>query len=221
MNGGKKGGTPKIPNYYVGIHFVLCHGPIDKITQIFCDTRSAWQGNQGQGSLYFDQSNLFGGISREGGIKGTLDVCLGGLAQTANAYLQSKEVNPISSFRGICSIVLNQFYVGQNYYLKPWSFLATRLHVRHYTGTTQWFDAYAEVPSPSIYTYNNNINANLLSITNVGSVAICNFDGDHTFTSGATTAEVSPGLLVTVSGATDNLYNGTFKVLSSNYINYL
>ena len=220
----KKGGSPpKTATYYVGMHLVLCHGPVDKITVIEVDKKIVWQGDIGDGTVYINQEKLFGGIEREGGIKGYLDICLGKTTQAVNSYLASKLGADIPAFRNVLSIVIKNMYVGTNYYLKPWSFLTTRIQTKGYQGGSQWFPSFAEVPSTVTYAYQNNLSAQIVSITNIGSLAIVQFDGTLTYDyietiDGVTTTTqltLNPGHFITVSGASDKLYNGTFAVDSS------
>lgn len=149
--------------YYLGMQMALCHGPIDKITRIQVDGRTAWEiekpggigpggidddvGTGRDGPLTIDARDLFGGEGREGGISGTVDLCMGYPGQAANAYLQSVLGSDIPAFRGVVCAVLNQVYMGNNPYLKPWSFTAHRLHVKS-NGEAQWFDERVAVWPP-------------------------------------------------------------------------
>lgn len=104
--------------YNLGVHFVLCHGPVDALTEIKVDGKRAWTGyvanNQ---SININAPTLFGGEDREGGIggelkqhsapsadginapntpnasqwqlsRGKVDIMLGFDTQQANSYLQ-------------------------------------------------------------------------------------------------------------------------------------
>ena len=104
--------------YYVGMHMVLCHGPVDSVTAIEVDDRTAWSGAATGGSVSINAPDLFGGESREGGVVGTVDVMMGGTTQGRNDYLQSKLGSDIPAFRGVLSAILRQVYVGNNPYLK-------------------------------------------------------------------------------------------------------
>ena len=144
----KKGSQqPTISTYYVGLHFVLCHGPIDKITKIQVDEKDAWTGTTSGGTITINSPELFGGNSREGGIVGAVDIAMGGSSQVANTYLTNK-LGTVPAFRGVVSAILNQVLIGTNYYLKPWAFLAQRIHIRK-NGVPQWQDTYAEVGANS------------------------------------------------------------------------
>ena len=130
--------------YYIGMHMVLCHGPVDKITAIEVDGKTAWSGNSTGGEIDIDAGNLFGGEDREGGVSGAVDILMGSSSQPKNDYLQARLGSGIPAFRGVVSAVLNQVYVGLNPYLKPWSFWAERVHTRS-DGSVQWYDSAAAV----------------------------------------------------------------------------
>jgi hypothetical protein len=133
--------------YYLGMHMVLCHGPIDHLCNIKVDGRLAWAGTSEGGREEFDgqlAGALFGGDKREGGIGGEFDVEMGGAAQEPNLYLVEQLGADVPAFRGVAAVVLNQCYVGNNPYLKAWSFCAQRIHKRK-GGETQWYDAKAAI----------------------------------------------------------------------------
>ncbi len=193
-----KSSTPSIPTYNIGVHFVLCHGPIDKITKILVDERTAWTGTGTGGPLTIAAPDLFGGKLREGGITGVVDIAMGTPGQVANTYMSSK-LGTIPAFRGVVSAILNQVYVGMNYYLKPWSFLATRVHKRK-TGAVQWQDGLAELPAS---TSGIPLPANLVTLGHTGANSNLVFDAPH---------GLIVGSVVKVEGATDPLYNGVFTI---------
>lgn len=148
MGGGSKKQTVGY-KYYLGEHMVLCHGPIDYITQIEVDEKVLYAGEFTGGSLTIDQENLFGGESREGGIKGTLNILMGTTAQVQNDYLVAQLGADVPAYRGVVSAVLRQMYLGINPYLKPWAFRGQRIHKRGSEGATQWYDAVSEIVSNS------------------------------------------------------------------------
>tara|TARA_R110000782_G_C14819221_1_gene413857 strand:- start:11584 stop:14397 length:2814 start_codon:yes stop_codon:yes gene_type:complete len=136
--------------YYAGEHLALCRGPIDKITEIIVDDRIAWTGEaEDEDTVTINAPGLFGGEKREGGISGAVDICFGGPEQDPNTYLQSMLGSVMPAFRGIAAVILKQCYLGNNPYLKPWSFRAKRIHVRGMDGDEQWYDEKAEVFSPA------------------------------------------------------------------------
>lgn len=131
--------------YYLGMHMILCHGPIDAVRRILVDKRTAWQGSSSGGSLSIQADGLFGGEEREGGVSGTIDIEMGRGTQTRNSYLQARLGTDIPAFRGVVGVVLRQCYLGMNPYLKAWSFRAQRIHVRQ-DGIAQWYDDKSEIP---------------------------------------------------------------------------
>lgn len=130
--------------YYLGIHMVLWHGPIDKLNRIEVDQKTAWSGNNTGGPITINQENLFGGEDREGGVSGKVDVEMGRRTQPVNSYLASRLGSNIPAYRGVCAVVLNQVYIGLNPYLKRWAFWGTRIHTRS-DGSVQWYDAKSEI----------------------------------------------------------------------------
>lgn len=147
---GKKKSVTVGYKYYLGMHMVLCHGPVDAVTAIDVDDRRAWTGSSTGGSITVAAEDLFGGTGREGGISGTVDIMLGGPTQPRNSYLQSKLGTDIPAFRGVLSVVLRQVYVGINPYLKNWAFWVTRRNIR-LDGQPQWY--------PSKVAIGNDMNA--------------------------------------------------------------
>ena len=79
--------------YYVGMHMVLCRGPVDSVTAIEVDNRTAWSGTSTGGSISINNPDLFGGEGREGGIVGAVDILMGETTQGRNDYLQSKLIS--------------------------------------------------------------------------------------------------------------------------------
>lgn len=130
--------------YYFGCHMILCIGPVDTLTHIFVDNKTAWTGSSAGGSVTINAPNLFGGEAREGGVSGTVDVMMGGPTQTANSYLSSKISGLMPAFRGVVGIALRQVYIGLNPYLKRWAFRAVRIQTLT-NGTPQWYSAKANI----------------------------------------------------------------------------
>lgn len=130
--------------YFLGLHAILCHGPVDKVTRIDVDKRTAWSGTSAGGIITVDAPTLFGGDSSEGGVSGAVDIAMGGPAQAANGYLSANLGADIPAYRGVVGAVLRKCYMGNTPYLKPWAFWASRIHVRS-GGVTQWYDAKAAI----------------------------------------------------------------------------
>lgn len=148
MNGGKDSEEYTVGyRYYVGIHAALCVGEIDGVFKVSIDDKEAWAGRLvGTGRITINKWELFGGDSREGGIKGDIDILTGSTMQGSNDYLAAKlGATNIPSFRGVCSVVLRQIYMGINPYLKKWVWRVQRIH-KTSAGATQWYDEKAGIP---------------------------------------------------------------------------
>ena len=141
--------------YNLGIHMILCQGPVDKMTSIEVDNKMAWSGPSTGGTITVDSEDLFGGDQREGGVSGTIDFEMGSDTQPQNNYLLAQLGSLIPAYRGVVGVVLNQVYLGLNPYPKRWAFWLERIHVRQ-NGIPQWYDEKAAIgndmnPSHIIY----------------------------------------------------------------------
>lgn len=137
---GKKKSTTVGYKYYLGVHFVLCHGPVDELTRITVDDRTAWTGNVTSGTATINNDKLFGGEKREGGISGTFSFLPGSATQGQDSYLLAQLGSGVPAYRRVASVVLRQMYMGTNPYLKKWSFRIKRIMLRS-DGTAQWYSA--------------------------------------------------------------------------------
>lgn len=111
--------------YYLGMHIIACHGPIDSIEEIYADEDKALgfnaqysSGNE-QTKFVFKPA-LFGGYEDEGGIIGNIDVMFGDNTQGQNEYL-SRFLSPLPAFRGVVSIIPNKILISSmTKYIKKW-----------------------------------------------------------------------------------------------------
>jgi len=138
----KGGASLKVYKYYLSIHYVACLSPIDAIIELRFDNRNVYTGVATGGTLTIDKQDLYGGMDREGGVSGEIDVMLGAKTQTANAGLLAR-FSDTNAYRGVVSLLLRNFYVGMNYYMKPFSIVAKRIHATS-SGAIDWLPAYAE-----------------------------------------------------------------------------
>lgn len=130
--------------YHAGAHMALAHGPLDAITHIWVDGKVAWSGTATGGQISINKPELFGGIKREGGVSGVVDVAMGSSTQTVSAYLQSKLGGAVPAFRGIAALILHSVYIGTNPYMKPWKVRGRRIQVG-IDGGAQWYSAKAAI----------------------------------------------------------------------------
>ena len=101
-------------------------------------------GGAAGGRIRINKPDLFGGEKREGGIVGDIDVLMGVPSQAQNDYLVSQVGADVPGYRGICSLVLRQVFLGLNPYLKPWSVRLTRI-LKAEEGGPQWYPEKAQI----------------------------------------------------------------------------
>lgn len=130
--------------YYLGMHLILCHGPIDHISKIRVDKKTAWLGLNTGGQITINKSAMFGGDEKEGGIEGTIDIEMGESSQVQNSYLTSVLGSIIPAYRGLVGVVFRRPYLGNSPYPKPWSFRGTRIQ-KTSNGGTQWYPEKASI----------------------------------------------------------------------------
>ena len=112
--------------------------------QVFEASTAASNAGAGGGRIRIDKPDLFGGDSREGGIVGDVDVLMGGPDQVQNDYLAARMNGDVPGYRGLCSLVLRQVYLGINPYLKPWAVRVTRVLTGE-AGSVQWYPEKATI----------------------------------------------------------------------------
>ena len=117
--------------YKMGLHFGICHGPVDALPEIRVGGRTAYDIEvTGSTEIYINEPKLFGGEKREGGIQGFADVLGGTPTQGVNAYLQEKigAAARVPAFRGLFALVYKGGRVSANNpYIKPWAFKVRRI----------------------------------------------------------------------------------------------
>jgi len=118
--------------------------------EVFEATGGASTGGAVGGRIRIEAPDLFGGEGREGGIVGDVDVLMGGPGQGANDYLAARQGGAVPGYRGLCSLVLRQVYLGINPYLKPWAVRVSRVLTGE-AGDVQWYPGKAAIlPRASI-----------------------------------------------------------------------
>lgn len=119
--------------YYVGIQMGLCRGPIDAITRVLVGEKEIFSGDQGEGTVYINQPDLFGGDEEGGGIVGQLDILVGTTSQAPNSYLAqyqtitSAPTPNAPRYGGSAYVVANDMYVGTSTQIQAWKFEVRRI----------------------------------------------------------------------------------------------
>lgn len=129
--GGKSKKSVTGYRYGMGLHFGICHGPVDYLSEIRVGDRTCYDVTiTGSQEIYIDEPKLFGGDKREGGIQGYADVLGGAPSQGVNAYLQEKigADARVPAFRGLYALLFKGGMVtANNPYIKPWAFKVGRI----------------------------------------------------------------------------------------------
>lgn len=173
--------------YFASGHFVLCHGPIDAITKISFQDKDAYLAEENTNkTIYINKPSLFGGDEQSGGVQGNIELLFGHADQQKSSVLQricAKISNAfdglISAYRGVCSVVFDNVYIGTSPTMPDSKWRVTRIHLRH-DGQVQWYDEKAAIA----------VKDNFLNI---------DFKNNFYGKGGGATAETAPGA-ITVSG---------------------
>ena len=107
--GGKKGGKPpKVPYYYMTIHYGICHGVLDSINQIWVKEKQIFCGSMtGPGNMYINQPELFGGQTKEGGVDGVVECYFGTEDQEMSNTVKTRfpsHATRLPAYRGIANL---------------------------------------------------------------------------------------------------------------------
>jgi len=110
--------------YYMDLQAALCHGQVDAIVKFRFDDKDAAQSQSsitGGVQVSVNDTGLFGGDEKEGGVSGDIEVYTGSTTQPASSYLATAVGNPVPGYRGICHAVFKSFYFGTSNYIKTFS----------------------------------------------------------------------------------------------------
>lgn len=136
--------------YYEDQHIVLALTNFDHISHIWFANKLAWAGietgeTDGWGLINIDKKSLFGGEKREGGVAGRVYVGMGWPDQPLLSRLVSRLGSSLMpAYRGVVSLFFDDFYFGNNPYIKELKVRAQAIH-KLSDGSPQWYDEKAEV----------------------------------------------------------------------------
>jgi len=138
--------------YFASAHFVLCHGPIDAITKISFQDKDAYLAEENTNkTIYINKPSLFGGDEQSGGVQGNIELLFGRADQQKSSVLQricAKISNAfgglISAYRGVCSVVFDNVYIGTAPNMPDSKWRVKRTQVRH-DGIQQWYKEKADI----------------------------------------------------------------------------
>ncbi|MDP3813681.1 MAG: hypothetical protein Q8Q83_01215 [Pseudomonas sp.] len=98
----------------------------------------------GNRTISINKANLFGGEKKEGGIKGPLDVMMGGPAQPVNASLASMLGGIVPAFRGVATLFFDGMIGAMNPYPKPWAMRMRRI-LKGWDNDEVWYPEKAQI----------------------------------------------------------------------------
>lgn len=114
--------------YYVGMQMALCHGPVDKLVDIWIDGEPLGIGPvAGSGACNIDLPDLMGGVEDGGGFEGDGYFYQGNLTDSVDTYLDGQITDPVPAYRGLCHYVWEGGYVGTYTNIPVWAFEVQRL----------------------------------------------------------------------------------------------
>ena len=109
--GSSKKPKQQVADYYLSIHYGLCHGPVDEVKGIYIGEKTVWEGAEGGNQvLEVNLPELLGGPKEGGGYQGNVHVLQGDTSQVLPSWMASKmgPINRVPGFRGI----LSMFFAG-------------------------------------------------------------------------------------------------------------
>ena len=160
--GGKSKSVTVGYRYFMTIHMGLCRGPIDEIKEIRIGDKQAWPKPAGTSATdtpitddrvtAINAANLFGGEKKEGGVKGSLTVCMGKVTQIFPSWVKALMGPRVPDFRGVCTLVFDGLICAINPYPKAWK-------IRMRRTTTGWDGAVWQPSLAVIWLGGNKIKA--------------------------------------------------------------
>jgi len=88
---GSKKPKVEVVEYYMSIHYGVCAGPVDAFLSLFVGEKEAWSGELTVPThVMIDKSDLFGGVKKEGGVRGLMTYLPGNSTQVLGEYLSAK-----------------------------------------------------------------------------------------------------------------------------------
>ena len=128
--------------YFVGMHMICCHSRPNAVKRVRVGEEDVWYGDVRENATIFVNRPEAFRKSQEGGVKCYVDIEFGEDDQEQNEYLlYNLDPNHVPAYRGVLGFVLNQVFVGESPYIKPWSFLIERTKT-----SDDWYSEKATIP---------------------------------------------------------------------------
>ncbi|QQE90278.1 phage tail protein [Azotobacter chroococcum] len=107
--GSSKKPKQQVTDYYLSVHYGICWGPVDAVTQLQIGEKEVWSGEvSANGSIPVEKSKLLGGNLKEGGYRGIVQALFGGAGQTVPEHLasrQNEDTSLVPGYRGLFSLI--------------------------------------------------------------------------------------------------------------------
>lgn len=107
MGGSSKKPKQDVTDYYLSMHYGICHGPVDEIKNLVLGEKSVWKGSVTDSSdIFVNRRNMLGGNKKEGGYEGLVSVLQGEPNQVLPPELSAKlgPTGRVPGFRGVLSL---------------------------------------------------------------------------------------------------------------------
>lgn len=131
--------------YFFGVHMGIGRGPVDALHEIRVADKQAWYGRAtGNTTIQVNKPDLFGGEEKEGGVKGPLELMMGGADQEASSGLKAMLGSVLPGFRGAFTAFYNGLVSVNNPYPKAWKFRLNRV-LKGWDGAV-WHPTKAQIP---------------------------------------------------------------------------
>lgn len=152
---GKSKPKIEVTEYFMSEHFGICHAEPDALLSITIKEKTAWSGSQTSlGAIAINESELFGGLKKEGGLLGTAHYLPGAADQVLPDDLAQKlgRANGLDcpGFRGLASLFFygsggRGFYWTANTPYLPGVWVKLQRILKRADGSAQWYAAKARI----------------------------------------------------------------------------
>lgn len=110
---GKKKPTQRVTEYYTSIQYGICHGVVEKLVALRVNDKVIGKCSGINGPVvYIDQPELFGGVKKEGGLRGRMAWQDGSDDQLLDSYIASKKgrlPTDLPGYRGIATAYFTEW----------------------------------------------------------------------------------------------------------------
>jgi hypothetical protein len=103
-----------VDDYYMTVHFGICHGPVDSLNRIVIKEKEVWKGRLfAEDLIGVNLPDLFGGDKKEGGVAGTIEFYPGGYGQVMSTQVANRVGRTPATMPGYRGLA-NLFFRGDS-----------------------------------------------------------------------------------------------------------